>query len=385
MIFSIILYFVLKQYFLNYYYLGAFEMRAHNFNPGPAILPWSVVQETRDAVENFNNSGMSILEISHRAKDFDAICLEAEKDMLEIMNLNPDEYAVLFVGGGASTQFAMVPMNFLKNKADYVNTGAWSQKAIKEAKMIGQVNVVASTEDSNFNHLPKNIQYSGDADYVHYTTNNTIFGTEWSEIPEVGNVPLIADMSSDMLSRPTDYSKFSMIYAGAQKNMGPAGVVVIVIKKAWAEAAVKTSYIPTMMKYKTHIENKSMYNTPPVLPIYVVSRVLKWIKSVGGLEEIQKINIKKAGLIYNAIDSHPDFYKGAVIAKEDRSLMNITWNLPTPELEDKFVAEAKKKNMIGLKGHRSVGGVRASTYNACPLESCEALAQFMEEFYQANK
>ncbi len=360
-------------------------MRAHNFNPGPAILPWSVVQETRDAVENFNNSGMSILEISHRAKDFDAICLEAEKDMLEIMNLSPDEYAVLFVGGGASTQFAMVPMNFLKNKADYVNTGAWSQKAIKEAKMIGQVNVVASTEEFNFNHLPKNIKYSGDADYVHYTTNNTIFGTEWSEIPEVGNVPLIADMSSDMLSRPMDYSKFSLIYAGAQKNMGPAGVVVIVIKKSWAEAAAKTSYIPTMMKYKTHLDNKSMYNTPPVLPIYVVSRVLKWIKNVGGLAEIQKVNIHKAGLIYGAIDAHPDFYKGAVIAKEDRSLMNITWNLPTPELEEKFVAEAKKKNMIGLKGHRSVGGVRASTYNACPVESCEALAQFMEEFYQANK
>ncbi len=359
--------------------------RAHNFNAGPAVLPWSVVQETRDAVENFNNSGMSILEISHRAKDFDVICLEAEKDALDIMGLNPDEYAVLFVGGGASTQFAMVPMNFLHTKADYVNTGMWSQKAIKEAKLFGQVNVAASTEEFNFNHLPKDIKFSGDADYVHYTTNNTIFGTEFKEIPDAGDVPLIADMSSDMFSRPMDFSKFSMIYAGAQKNMGPAGVVVVVIKKAWAEKNAKTTTMPTMMKYKTHIDNKSMYNTPPVLPIFVVSRVLKWIKGVGGLAEIEKTNIMKAGLIYGAIDAHPDFYKGSVIHKEDRSLMNITWNLPTPELEDKFVNEAKKANMIGLKGHRSVGGVRSSVYNACPVESCQALANFMEEFYLNNK
>lgn len=358
-------------------------IRAHNFNPGPAILPLKVIEETRDAVYNFQNTGMSIMEVSHRSKEFDQIIKEAQNDALQIMGLSAEEYSVIFLGGGASLQFAMVPMNFLHTKADYVNTGEWASKAIKEAKLFGEVNVVASSEESKFNHIPKDLKWSGDADYVHITTNNTIYGTQWKTIPDVGNTPLVADMSSDFLSRKLDFSKFSLIYAGAQKNVGPAGVTVICVKKSWVEEKAKTN-LPTMLKYKTHIDKESLFNTPPCLPIFVVNRTLKWIMEQGGLEAIEKINEKKAKIIYDAIDSHPDFYKGTVIDKNDRSLMNITFNLPTKELEAKFVEEAKAKNMVGLKGHRSVGGIRASVYNACPIESCELLAQFMEEFYKAN-
>jgi phosphoserine aminotransferase len=358
--------------------------RAHNFFAGPAVLPLSVVEETRDAVMDFAGIGVSIMEISHRDKAFDKVVAEAQADALNIMGLSADEYAVIFLGGGASFQFAMVPMNFLHTKADYVNTGEWASKALKEAKILGNALEVASSKATNFNQLPKNIKFSGDADYVHITTNNTIFGTQWKTDPNVGDVPLIADMSSDMLGIKRDFKKYNLIYAGAQKNLGPAGVVMVVIKKGWMEAKAKQN-ISTMLKYKTHVDAGSMYNTPPCLPVFVVGRTLKWIIKEGGLDAIAARNQKKAKLIYDIFDAYPEFYKGSVVNKEDRSLMNVTWNLPTPELEEKFIAEAKPKKMLGLKGHRSVGGMRASIYNACPLESVELLAKYMEEFYKANK
>jgi phosphoserine aminotransferase len=358
--------------------------RAHNFFAGPAVLPLSVVEETRDAVMDFSNIGVSIMEISHRDKAFEKVVTEAQADALSIMGLSADEYAVVFLGGGASLNFAMVPMNFLQKKADYVNTGEWSSKAIKEAKLIGEVVEVASSKATNFNQIPKDIKYSGDADYVHITTNNTIFGSQWKQDPDVGGVPLISDMSSDMLGIKRDFKKYSLIYAGAQKNLGPSGVAMIVIKKAWMEAKGKQN-LPSMLKYKTHVDAGSLYNTPPCLPIFVIGRTLKWIIKEGGLEAIQARNEKKAKLLYDLFDAYPTFYKGNVVNKEDRSLMNVTFNLPTPELEEKFIAEAKPKKMLGLKGHRSVGGMRASIYNACPVESVELLAKFMEEFYAANK
>ncbi len=358
-------------------------IRAHNFFAGPAILPYPVLEETRDAVMDFANLGVSILEISHRSKEFDAVIVDAQKDILAIMGLSPEEYSVIFLGGGASLQFAMVPMNFLHTKADYVVTGEWATKAAKEAKLFGEVREVASSKATNFNQIPKNIVFSKDADYIHITTNNTIYGTEWKTTPEVGNVPLIADMSSNMFSRTVDFKKYSLIYAGAQKNIGPAGVTMVVLKKQWMEAQSKDN-VPSMLKYTTHVEKGSLYNTPPVFAVYILGKTIKWIIREGGLDVIQKRNEKKAKMIYDVIDAHPDFYKGSVV-KEDRSLMNITWTLPSTELEDKFVSEAKAKKMLGLKGHRSVGGIRASVYNACPLESTEFLAKFMEEFYSVNK
>jgi phosphoserine aminotransferase len=358
--------------------------RAHNFFAGPAVLPLSVVEETRDAVMDFANIGVSIMEISHRDKAFEKVVVEAQADALSLMGLSAQDYAVIFLGGGASLQFAMLPLNFLHKKADYVNTGEWASKALKEAKIIGEVVEVASSKATNFNQLPKNIKYSVDADYVHITTNNTIYGTEWKTDPNVGDVPLAADMSSDILSIRRDFAKYSLIYAGAQKNLGPSGVAMVVIKKAWMETKAKQN-LSSMLKYKTHVDAGSLYNTPPVLPVFVVGRTLKWIIREGGLDAIQARNQKKAKLIYDIFDAYPNFYKSAVAVKEDRSLMNITWNLPTPELEEKFITEAKAKKMLGLKGHRSVGGMRASVYNACPMESVELLAKFMEEFYKANK
>ena len=358
--------------------------RAHNFNPGPAVLPVTVLEEARDAVADLGTLGMSILEISHRSKDFEAIIQDAEKDALTLMGLSAQEYAVIFVGGGASLQFAMVPMNFMQTKADYIVTGEWATKAAKEAKMFGIVNEAASSKDKNFNYLPKSFTFSPDADYVHITTNNTIYGTEWKSVPDVGDVPLIADMSSDMFGMKREWSKYSLIYAGAQKNLGPAGVTMIVVKRAYVEAKAKQQ-VPSMLKYKTHVDGVSLYNTPPVFAIYVLGRTLKWIMKEGGIDAVEARNQKKAKMIYDVIDAHAGFYKGSVTDKADRSIMNLTWNLPTPELEEKFVAEAKKKQLVGLKGHRSVGGVRSSQYNACPMESVEALAKFMEEFYTVNK
>lgn len=358
--------------------------RAHNFFAGPAILPVPVIEAAKEAAFEFAGLGMSILEISHRSKEFDAVVQKAQADALEIMGLSADEYAVLFLGGGASLQFAMVPMNFLRVKAEYVNTGEWATKAFKEAKMLGEATVVASSEDAGFNYLPKNIVFSGDADYVHYTSNNTIYGTEFKSTLDAGSVPLVCDMSSDMLSRRLDYSKYSLIYAGAQKNLGPAGVTVVVVKKSWVEEKAKSD-IPTMLRYKTHVSKESMFNTPPVFPIYVVGKTLEWIKNEGGLDAIQERNEKKAALLYDIFDAHSEFYTGTVTNKEDRSLMNVTFRLPSEALEEKFIAEAKALKMFGLKGHRSVGGCRASIYNACPVASVEALARFMESFLAANK
>ena len=358
--------------------------RAHNFSAGPAILPMEVLEATSKAVLEYNGTGMSIMEMSHRSKEYDEVFVETQNNALKILGLSPDEYTVLFLGGGASTQFIMIPMNFLRTNADYVNTGAWAKKAGKEAAYVGKANIIASSEDTVFNYIPKDIKWNADADYAHYTTNNTIYGTRWNDIPNVGDVPLVADMSSDMMSRPMDYSKFSLIYAGAQKNIGPAGVTMVIIKNSWLETA-KTD-APTMMRYKTHADKGSMFNTPPTLPVYIVGETFKWILKNGGLEGIQKMNEEKAGLLYGFIDANNDFYNGTVLDKNDRSLMNITWNLPNADLEAKFVAEAKAKhNMTNLKGHRSVGGIRASIYNACPKSSVEALVSFMDEFMKANK
>ncbi len=358
--------------------------RAHNFSAGPAILPVEVLEETSQAVLNYNNLGMSIMEMSHRSKEYDAVFVEAQRDALKTAGLDEKDYTVLFLGGGASTQFIMIPMNFLKNKADYVNTGAWSKKAIKESKWVGETVVAASSEDTTFNYIPKDIKFSGDADYVHITTNNTIYGTQWKNIPDTGSVPLVADMSSDIFSREMDFSKFSLFYAGAQKNIGPAGVTMVIIKNEFLETAKEGN--PTILTYKTHAEKGSMFNTPPCLPVYVVGRTFKWIQKQGGLKAVEEKNIEKANLLYDFIDANIDFYKGTVPNKEDRSYMNVTWNLNTPELEKEFIAEALKRyNMTNLKGHRSVGGCRASIYNACPKSSVEALVKFMEEFMKEKK
>lgn len=358
--------------------------RAHNYFAGPAVLPVDVVKATSEAAMDFNGMGVSIMEISHRSKEFDKVFTDAQNDALKIMGLSPDDYSVLFLGGGASTQFLMVPYNFMKSKADYVNTGAWAKKAIKEGKFFGDVNVIGSSEDGNFNYIPKGLKYNDDADYLHITTNNTIYGTEWKETPNT-KAPIVADMSSDMFAMPREWDKYSLIYAGAQKNIGPSGVTMVIVKNEWYEKEAKKD-IPTMMSYGTHIDKQSMFNTPPTLPVFTVGQVFKWILNKGGLEAIKELNEKKAGYIYDVIDEYPEFFKGTVKDKKDRSLMNITFNLPEAELEAKFIAEAKEKhNMLGLKGHRSVGGIRASVYNACPEEHCQDLAKYMVDFMKANK
>lgn len=357
--------------------------RVHNFNPGPAVLPYEVLEECARGALNFNNLGMSIMEISHRSKDFEAVLDRAQKDMLELMGLSGDEYAVMFLGGGASMQFCMIPYNFLNADAtaDYVNTGEWSTRAIKEAKLFGKVNVAASSEDANFNYVPTTFSLTPGAAYVHTTSNNTIFGTRMRAFPETGGVPHICDMSSDFLSRRLDFSRFSIIYAGAQKNIGPSGVAAVIARKSFIEKA--KDGLPTMLSYKTHLKNNSLYNTPPVFPIYVVGLVLAWLKNHGGIDAMEKTNEKKASLLYGALDSSDGFYRGTV-RPDSRSIMNVTFRLPSEELEEKFVSEAKKQGLVGLKGHRSVGGCRASLYNALPVEAVEALTGFMGAFRKAN-
>lgn len=356
--------------------------RLYNFNPGPAILPVPVLEEASKSILEFQNLGMSLLEISHRSKEYEKVNQQAEQDMKEIMGLS-DDYRVIFLGGGASLQFVMVPMNFLHEGtvADYINTGEWSTRAIKEAKNIGEVNIAASSEDKKFTYIPKRFNWTKDAQYVHMTTNNTIYGTQWHFLPDVGNIPLIADMSSDILSRQLDFSKFSLIYAGAQKNLGPAGVTVIVIRQSLLEKC--SDKLTTYLNYKTHVKNNSLYNTPPVFAIYVVHLVLQWIKEQGGLKEIEKMNKKKADLLYHTLDEHSDFYR-PYAEMDSRSWMNITFRMPSEDLENKFSQEAKEKGLYGLKGHRSVGGMRASIYNAFPYEGVEKLVDFMEAFAKAN-
>ena len=356
--------------------------RIFNFNAGPSALPLDVLKLVQEDLLNYKGEGLSVMEMSHRSKTFDGIIKDAERLMKEVMNI-PDGYKVIFFQGGATLQFAAIPLNLLPNdkKADYVNTGSWAKKAIQEAQKLDKnVTVIASSEDENFSYIPYDIKINHDAEYVHITSNNTIAGTQWASFPETGNVPLIADMSSDINCRKIDVSKFALIYAGAQKNMGPSGVTAVIIREDLLEKS--PANIPSMLSYKIIGGKDSLYNTPATFGIYVVKLVLEWIQNMGGVEEMEKINRKKAALLYDAIDSS-DFYRGTV--KEDsRSIMNVTFRLPSEDLEKKFIAESLEKGMIGLKGHRSVGGCRASIYNAVPLEAIEALVAFMAEFEKKN-
>jgi phosphoserine aminotransferase len=359
--------------------------RVHNFFAGPAALPWEVVKKAAETgVLEFDGQGMSIMEISHRSKPFDKMFKNAQNNMLKIMGLSSDEYSVLFVGGGASSQFFHIPFNFLKEgmTADYVNTGVWSKKAIKEAQYFGKVNIAASSEDKLFSYIPKQFNLTPGAAYVHTTSNNTIYGTEMWSFPNTGDVPLICDMSSDFLSHPMEFSKFSMIYAGAQKNIGPSGTVAVIIRKSFADQARED--IPTMVNYRTHIAKDSLFNTPPSLPVYVVGLVMEWILDNGGLEGIAAMNKKKADLLYGVMDDSNGYFVPHVKDVASRSFMNVTFRLPSEELENKFVAEGTELNLLGLKGHRSVGGCRASIYNAVSYESVSTLVDFMKDFKTKN-
>lgn len=356
--------------------------RIYNFSAGPSTLPLGVLEEVQAELLNYQNAGMSVLEMSHRTKPFEAINAEAEANIKELLGLNND-YRVLFLQGGASLQFAMVPMNLLPagRTADYILTGVWSEKALEQAKMLGTTHVAATTAEGNYRRIPKQeeIKCSENPAYVHITSNNTIYGTQWEDFPSFGDIPLIADMSSDILCKKFDATKFSLIYAGAQKNLGPAGVTVAIIRKGLLESLPKT--LPTMLRYDTHAKNDSMYNTPPTFAIYMVNLVLRWIKGQGGIGAIEKTNREKAALIYDAIDQSGGFYQGHA-EKDSRSLMNITFRIANNDLESIFVAEATKAGLDGLKGHRSVGGLRASVYNAMPREGCQELRNFMIDFHK---
>jgi phosphoserine aminotransferase len=353
--------------------------RIHNFNAGPAALPLPVLEEIQESFLNFAGSGMSVTEISHRSKWFDKVINDAVARVTRILKLDK-RYHVLFLQGGASMQFCMVPMNLLGpgDSADYVNTGTWSTKAIKEANLQGKsIDVVASSEDRNFSYIPRSIAFNPDAVYTHVTSNNTIKGTQWAQFPETGGVPIVSDMSSDIFSRPLEMDKFGLIYAGAQKNMGPAGVCLVIIRDDLL--ARSPGNIPTMLRYATYAEKNSMYNTPPCFAIYTVQLVLKWLEeSIGGLDKMAALNRKKAGLLYDTIDTS-GFYTGTTEI-ESRSLMNVTFRLPSEDLEKTFVAEAMQNGLGGLKGHRSVGGCRASIYNPTPVAAVDALVDFMKVF-----
>ena len=352
-------------------------MKKHNFNAGPSILPREVIEKTAQAVLDFNGSGLSLMEISHRAKDFQPVVDEAVALFKELLNI-PEGYSVLFLGGGASLEFCMIPFNFLEKKAAYLNTGVWAKKAMKEAKGFGEVVEVASSAESTYSYIPKGYTIPEDADYFHVTSNNTIYGTELHEDVD-SPVPVIADMSSDIFSRPVDVSKYICIYGGAQKNLAPAGVTFVIVKN---EALGKVSrYIPTMLNYQTHIDGGSMFNTPPVLPIYAALQTLRWIKAEGGVAEMQKRAKERADMLYGEIDRNKMF-RGTMTDKEDRSYMNICFVMADEykELEADFLKFATEKGMVGIKGHRSVGGFRASCYNAMPKESVQALIDCMQEF-----
>lgn len=352
-------------------------MKKHNFYAGPSILSQYTIQKTADAVLNFADTGLSILEVSHRSKEFQAVMDEAQSLVKELLNV-PEGYSVLFLGGGASMQFCMVPMNILKKKAAYLETGTWAVNAIKEARLFGDVNVIASSKDANFTYIPKGYVVPEDVDYFHYTSNNTIFGTEIRRDPDV-KCRLVADMSSDIFSRQIDVSKYDIIYAGAQKNLAPAGVTLVIVKDDCLGKVDRP--IPTMLDYRTHIKKESMFNTPPVLPIYSALMTLRYYKEMGGVAELEKLDLKKASMLYDAIDSSKMF-EGTVTDKVDRSIMNVCFVM-TPEykeLEKEFVDFASSRGIVGIKGHRSVGGFRASLYNALPLESVEVLIDTMRDF-----
>ncbi len=355
-------------------------MKKHNFNAGPSILPRIAIENTAQAILDFNGSGLSILEISHRSKDFQAVIDEAVALFKELLNI-PDGYQVLFLGGGASLQFCMVPYNLFVKKAAYLETGVWAKKAIKEAKLFGEVCVVASSADQNFCYVPKDFNIPADADYFHITTNNTIYGTELRYDID-SPIPLIADMSSDILSRPIDVSKYALIYGGAQKNVGPAGVTFVIVREDVLGKVDRT--IPTMLDYRTHIKEGSMFNTPPCLPIFTLKETLKWLKVLGGVAEMEKLNLAKAKLLYDAIDNSKMFVGTA--QSDSRSLMNICFIMKEQykEKEADFISFAQSMGMVGLKGHRSVGGFRASTYNALPTESVVALIEAMHKFEELH-
>ena len=350
-------------------------MKKHNFSAGPSILPQEVMQQASQGLIDFNHSGLSIMEISHRSKDFIEVMDQACALALELLGLDSNTYSALFLQGGASTQFVMAPYNFLKQKAAYLNTGTWASKAIKEAKLFGQVDEVASSKDQNFAYIPKGYTIPHDSDYFHCTSNNTIFGTQIQDLPET-DVPVFCDMSSDIFSRVMDFSKFDLIYAGAQKNMGPAGTTLVVIKNELLGEAPRP--IPSMLDYRVHQEKESMFNTPPVVAVYVSMLTLKWLKEKGGVSAIEKLNGEKAGQLYAEIDRNP-LFKGFA-HKEDRSMMNATFNLRDESQKSTFDALCKEAGINGINGHRSVGGYRASIYNAMPLESVQVLIEVMKEF-----
>ncbi|WP_293933654.1 3-phosphoserine/phosphohydroxythreonine transaminase [Sphingobacterium sp. UBA6645] len=353
----------------------------HNFGAGPCILPKEVFEEASKAVLDFNGTGLSILEVSHRSKEFEAVVVETERLVRELLNV-PQGYSILFLQGGASQQFAVVPMNLLPEggKAAYLDTGVWATKAAKEAKKLGQVEIVASSSDKNYTYIPKDYSIPADAAYFHFTSNNTIYGTEVFETPQT-SLPVVVDMSSDILSRKIDVSEFDLIYAGAQKNMGPAGVTLVIIKDELFGKSGRTN--PTIFEYEAHAKAGSMYNTPPVFSIYVSMLNLRWLKAKGGVEVIEQENIIKARTLYDEIDRNP-FFKGTANV-EDRSRMNVTFIMENPDLEAEFLELAKERGLIGIKGHRSVGGFRASIYNALTISSINALVDAMREFEEKHK
>jgi len=360
------------------------EKRIYNFAAGPAILPEEVLLEAQKDLYSYKGSGMSIMEMSHRGKIFDAVIKSAIADLKKLLSIG-DDYTVLFLQGGATLQFSMVPLNLMqpKNKADYIVTGAWSKKAVKEAKRVGVVNIAGTTESENFTRIPAQgeLKLDRDAAYVHFTSNNTIYGTEWKSEPEVGDIPLVCDASSDFLHKKIDINKYALIYAGAQKNIGPAGVTVVIIRKDMLERS--TDSLHTYLNYKIHADNETMYNTPTTFGIYIAGLVFKWLINMGGLEKMYERNLYKAKLLYDFLDSSDGYYRGTV-QHDSRSLMNVTFRLPNEELEKKILAEAESKGFSGLKGHRSVGGLRASIYNAFPVKGVEDFIEFMKDFKSRN-
>ena len=359
-------------------------MRKINFYAGPSTLPLEVLEELKDEIADYHGEGLSMIETSHRSPMYDKIHNETVELFHKLLNI-PDNYRVLFIGGGATLQFGMLPMNLLTpgKTAEYINSGAWAGKAIEDATHIGNVRVIWDGKESHYMTLPDaaSIKPGKDAAYLHLTSNETIGGVQWKEFPDTGNIPLVADMSSDILSRPVDISRFGIIYAGAQKNIGPAGVTVVIIRDDLAAASPKK--LPAYLRYKIHADKNSLYNTPPVFSIYTIHKVLTLMAAKGGVQGVEKINTRKAGALYEVIDGNPDFFS-CPVDKEFRSHMNVVFRLPTEELEKQFVAEAKAEGMLGLKGHRDVGGCRASIYNALPLEGAQALAELMKNFASKN-
>ena len=359
--------------------------RIYNFSAGPAMLPEEVLKEAAEEMLDYRGCGMSVMEMSHRSKVYQQIIDEAEADLRKLVGI-PDNYKVLFLQGGATLQFGMIPMNLMtvNKKADFINTGVWTKKAIQDAKLFGEVRVIASSEDRKFSYIPsmKDLKINKDADYVYMCDNNTIYGTKFKEYPETGDIPLICDMSSCFLSEPIDVKKFGMIYAGAQKNVGPAGVTIIIIRDDLVARSAELP-LPVYLRYAPHVENGSMYNTPPTYGIYICGKVFKWLLANGGLEERARRNEEKAKLLYDYLDSS-SFYQTSV-EKDSRSLMNVTFRTPSEELDAEFLEGAKKYKFTNLKGHRSTGGLRASIYNAMPLDGVKALVAYLKEFEEAHK